>query len=78
MSAFPSRVPRTEERWIAGVLAPVLVGLLAAAAAVILALIDSEPTTKGVRDAAVTFGGTTTLGLLLIGALRSNHGEGAE
>jgi hypothetical protein len=60
------------------VLVAVLVGLLAAAAAVILALIDSEPVTKAVRDAAVTFGGTTTLGLLLIGALRSNHGEGAE
>ncbi|MEU5980105.1 hypothetical protein AB0O07_06990 [Streptomyces sp. NPDC093085] len=56
----------------------VLVGLLAAAAAVILAQVDSEPVTKAVRDAAVAFAGTTTLGLLLIGALRSNRGGGAE
>ncbi|MEV7374499.1 hypothetical protein AB0O51_26910 [Streptomyces sp. NPDC090301] len=56
----------------------VLVGLLAAAAAVILAQADSEPATKAIRDAAVAFGGTTTLGLLLIGALRSTHGEEAE
>ncbi len=60
------------------VLVAVLVGLLAAAAALILAQVDSEPVTKAVRDAAVAFAGTTTLGLLLIGALRSNRGGGAE
>ncbi|MFH9613789.1 hypothetical protein ACH4MM_08565 [Streptomyces pratensis] len=59
-------------------LVAVLVGLLAAAAAVILAQVDSEPLTKVVRDAAVAFGGTTTLGLLLIGELRRTRGGGAE
>ncbi|MFC8425539.1 hypothetical protein ACFUN7_32670 [Streptomyces sp. NPDC057236] len=56
----------------------VLVGLLAAAAAMILSQIDSDPVTEAVRDAAVAFGGTTTLGLLLIGALHSNRGGGPE
>ncbi len=60
------------------VLVAVLVGLLAAATAVILAQVDSEPVTKTVRDAAAAFAGTATLGLLLIGALRSNRGGGAE
>jgi hypothetical protein len=55
-----------------------LVGLLAAAAAVILAQVDSEPVTKAVRDAAVAFAGATTLGLVLIGVLRNNRAEGAE
>ncbi|MFJ8301134.1 hypothetical protein ACIQ9R_35270 [Streptomyces sp. NPDC094447] len=60
------------------VLVTVLVGLLAAAAAVILAQADAEPVTKAVREAAVAFGGTTTLGLLVIGALRNNRGGGSE
>ncbi|MET9519963.1 hypothetical protein [Streptomyces sp. NPDC002994] len=60
------------------VLVAILIGLLAVAVAVILAQADSEPATKALRDAAVAFAGTTTLGLLLIGALRNNRGGGAE
>ncbi|MEK2495149.1 hypothetical protein WN990_36970 [Kitasatospora purpeofusca] len=56
-------------------LVAVLVGLLAAAAVVIVAQANSEPATKAVRDAAVA---ATTLGLLLIGAFRSNRSKGTE
>ncbi|MFE7112978.1 hypothetical protein ACFU98_39880 [Streptomyces sp. NPDC057575] len=60
------------------VLVAISLGLLTAAIAVILALVDHDPTTGAVRDASVAFAGTTTLCLLLIGALRGGRGEGCE
>ncbi|WP_405861842.1 hypothetical protein OG361_40515 [Streptomyces sp. NBC_00090] len=54
----------------------VLLGLPTTAVAVILAVADAVPATKPVREAGVAFADTTTLGLLLIDALRNNHCEG--
>ncbi|UYQ66333.1 hypothetical protein [Streptomyces peucetius] len=49
------------------VLVVALVGLLAAAVAVMLAVLDKHAATDVIRNAGVAFGGTTTLGLLLSG-----------
>lgn len=58
------------------VLVVVLVGLLAAAIAVILAVLDKYAATEVIRNAGVAFSGTTTLGLLLSTALKDNPSQG--
>ncbi|MFD5477165.1 hypothetical protein [Streptomyces hawaiiensis] len=60
------------------VLVVVLVGLLAAAVAVILSVLDKHTATDAIRTAGIAFGGTTTLGLLLSSALKDNPGQGAQ
>jgi hypothetical protein len=57
------------------VLVVVLVGLLAAAVAVILSVLDKHTATDAIRNAGIAFGGTTTLGLLLSSALKDNPGQ---
>jgi hypothetical protein len=60
------------------VLVVVLVGFLAAAVAVILAVLDKHAATDAIWNAGVAFGGTTTLGLLLSTALKDNPGQGVQ
>ncbi|MEU9615162.1 hypothetical protein AB0D56_26985 [Streptomyces sp. NPDC048209] len=60
------------------VLLVLLVGLLAAAVAVILAVLDRDSATDAIRNADLAFVGTTTLGLLLNAALKGESGQGAQ
>ncbi|MFE7838959.1 hypothetical protein ACFU53_23805 [Streptomyces sp. NPDC057474] len=55
----------------------VLVGVLAAAVAVILAVLDKHAATDAIRNAGLAFAGTTTLGLLLSAALKDDPSRGA-
>ncbi|MFJ7626561.1 hypothetical protein ACIQZN_08740 [Streptomyces sp. NPDC097595] len=59
-------------------LVAVLVGLLATSVAVTLAVLDQNPVTAAIRDAAVAFVAATTLCLLMMSALKGGGDGGTQ